>query len=208
MSLTARSTTSRPAPSAWAAVVFLGLGLSMGCATAPDHEPPGQRVDAQATDILREGAPIQVVEQGYFEYTERGKLIQALEANRLERWDHSEGESPQPDAPLWQVSEGFTLFIGGNRDRHAATLKADRGTYNDQAGRLEAWDNVVLVNNKGERLETEHLVWSHDSDLVYTRRPVSIETAQGLLRGRGLRSDSRFERYEILNPTGSFEVGN
>lgn len=180
----------------------------MGCATAPDHEPPGQSVAAQATDILREGAPIQVVEHGYFEYTERGKLIQALEANRLERWDHSEGEGPQPDAPLWQVSEGFTLFIGGNRDRHAATLKADRGTYNDQAGRLEAWDNVVLVNNKGERLETEHLVWSHDSDLVYTRRPVSIETAQGLLRGRGLRSDSRFERYEILNPTGSFEVGN
>ena len=61
----------------------------MGCATAPDHEPPGQRVAAQATDILRDGAPIQVVEQGYFEYTERGKLIQALEANRLERWDLS-----------------------------------------------------------------------------------------------------------------------
>ena len=180
----------------------------MGCATAPDHEPPG--VDPQATNILREGAPIQVVEQGYFEYTERGKLIQALEANRLERWDNPEGEgkSNQKNAPLWQVSEGFTLFIGGNRDRHAATLKADRGTYNDQAGRLEAWDNVVLVNNQGERLETEHLVWSHDSDLVYTTRPVSIETAQGLLRGRGLRSDSRFERYEILNPTGSFEVGN
>ena len=86
-------------------------------------------MDTQATDILREGAPIQVVEQGISNHTERGKLIQALEANRLERWDHSEGESPQPDAPLWQVSE-ITLFIGGNRDRHAATLKADQGTYN------------------------------------------------------------------------------
>lgn len=180
----------------------------MGCASTPDQEPQEKGVDSQAADILREGAPIQVVEQGYFEYTERGKLIQALEANRLERWDHPEGERTQADAPLWQVSEGFTLFIGGNRDRHAATLQADRGTYNDQAGRLEAWDNVLLVNTKGERLETEHLVWSHDSDLVCTNRPVSIETAQGLLRGRGLRSDSRFERYEILNPTGSFEVGN
>ena len=208
MSLTSRSTTSRPTPRAWAAVVFLGLGLSLGCATTPDQEPPEKGVDSQAADILREGAPIQVVEQGYFEYTERGKLIQALEANRLERWDHPEEERTQADAPLWQVSEGFTLFIGGNRDRHAATLQADRGTYNDQAGRLEAWDNVSLVNTKGERLETEHLVWTHDSDLVYTNRPVSIKTAQGLLRGRGLRSDSRFERYEILNPTGSFEVGN
>ena len=179
----------------------------MGCKPTPDMDRSGDEMDADASDIVREGEPIQVVEKGYFEYTERGRLIQALEANRLERWDNLEGDNTQSDTPLWQVSEGFTLYIGGNRERHAATLQADRGTYNDQAGRLEAWDNVVLVNDKGERLETEHLVWSHDSDLVYTTRPVSIETAQGMLRGRGLRSDSHFERYEILNPTGSFEVG-
>ncbi|MGB1347850.1 MAG: LPS export ABC transporter periplasmic protein LptC [Flavobacteriales bacterium] len=210
MSLTSKPTTSRPALWARAAVVFLGVGAWMGCHSKLDRDSSGEATETGSSDILREGAPIQVVEHGYFEYTERGKLVQALEANRLERWDNPEGEgkSNQENAPLWQVSEGFTLFIGGNRDRHAATLQADRGTYNDQAGRLEAWDNVVLVNNKGERLETEHLVWSHDSDLVYTKRPVSIETAQGLLRGRGLRSDSRFERYEILNPTGSFEVGD
>ena len=208
MSLKSRTTISRPAPRARAAIVFLGLGAWMGCASTPGQDPSRERMGAETVDILREGAPIQVVEQGYFEYTERGKLIQALEANRLERWDNPEGDTPQSDEPLWQVSEGFILFIGGSRERHATTLQADRGTYNDQAGRLEAWDNVVLVNNKGEQLETEHLVWSHDSDLVYTTRPVSIETDQGLLRGRGLRSDSRFERYEILNPTGSFEVGN
>jgi len=210
MSLTSKPTTSRPALWARAAVVFLGVGAWMGCHSKLDRDSSGEATETGSSDILREGAPIQVVEHGYFEYTERGKLVQALEANRLERWDNPEGEgkSNQENAPLWQVSEGFTLFIGGNRVHHAATLQADRGTYNDQAGRLEAWDNVVLVNNKGERLETEHLVWSHDSDLVYTKRPVSIETAQGLLRGRGLRSDSRFERYEILNPTGSFEVGD
>ena len=208
MSLTSKSTTSRPALWARAAVVLLGVGTWTGCLSTPDRDPSVEAREAETSDILREGAPIQVVEQGYFEYTERGKLVQALEANRLERWDNSEGKGDQENAPLWQVSEGFTLFIGGNRDRHAATLQADRGTYNDQAGRLEAWDNVVLVNTQGERLETEHLIWSHDSDLVYTKRPVSIETAQGLLRGRGLRSDSRFERYEILNPTGSFDVGN
>lgn len=208
MSLTSRLTTSRPALWARAAVVFLGVGTWMGCHSTTDRDSSDEAREAKTSNILREGAPIQVVEQGYFEYTERGKLVQALEANRLERWDNPKGKSDQENVPLWQVSEGFTLFIGGNRERHAATLQADRGTYNDQAGRLEAWDNVVLVNTQGERLETEHLIWSHDSDLVYTKRPVSIETVQGLLRGRGLRSDSRFERYEILNPTGSFDVKN
>jgi hypothetical protein len=50
-------------------------------------------------------------------------------------------------------------------------------------------------------------VWLHDSDIVRTTRPVEITTAEGVLRGRGLKADSRFERYEILEPTGSFDLG-
>lgn len=150
--------------------------------------------------------PTQVVEGGYFEYTERGQVVQALEASRLERWEHEEsGEAS--DTPLWQVDGGFTLYIGGTKRHHEARLSATRGTYDDQGGRLEAWEEVVLINEAGDMLLTEHLIWSHDSDLVRTRRPVEIRTAQGTLRGRGLTADSRFERYEILAPTGSFDLG-
>ena len=66
---------------------------------------------------------------------------------------------------------------------------------------------MILVNEASDMLLTEHLIWSHDSDLVRTQRPVEIRTEQGVLRGRGLKADSRFERYEILAPTGSFELG-
>mgnify|MGYP002823953249 CR=1 FL=1 len=77
----------------------------------------------------------------------------------------------------------------------------------NEAGEPGRGKEVVLVNQKGERLLTEHLIWSHDSDLVHTTRPVEIETQQGVLRERGLRADSQFERYEILAPTGSFDLG-
>ena len=149
--------------------------------------------------------PSQVVEDGYFEYTERGKVIQSLRASRLERWESEDDADEGPS--LWHVDQGFTLFIGGTQTRHSARLSAVRGTYDDQSNRLEAWEEVVLVNHEGDRLLTEHLVWSHDSDLVHTDRPVEIETAQGVLRGRGLRADSQFEKYEILAPTGSFDLG-
>ena len=149
--------------------------------------------------------PSQVVEDGYFEYTERGKVIQSLRASRLERWESK--TTQMKGHRLWHVDQGFTLFIGGTQTRHSARLSAVRGTYDDQSSRLEAWEEVVLVNHEGERLLTEHLVWSHDSDLVHTDRPVEIETAQGVLRGRGLRADSQFEKYEILAPTGSFDLG-
>ena len=145
--------------------------------------------------------PVQTIVDGSFEYTERGEVVNALVAGKLDRWE----EGPRNDGQ-WTVSEGFTLFIGGAQGNHHATLSATRGTYDDQHGHLEAWDDVVLVNEEGDRLLTEHLVWLHDSDLVRTERPVEIFTDQGVLRGTGLRADSQFETYQILRPTGSFEL--
>lgn len=166
-----------------------------------------ERAEIQAVeDRALENEPAQVVEGGYFEYTEQGRVIQALDAAVLTRKERSNTEGSS-EPTHWNVSGGFTLYIGGGRTTHDATLTAIRGTYNEEVSRLEAWEDVVLVNKEGERLETEHLIWSHDSDLVRTDRPVAIFTAQGILRGRGLTSDSRFERYNILAPTGSFDLG-
>ncbi len=184
------------------AVSALGLFVAAGCGPLDRT-----KLDAGALPEEAPRMPAQVVEGGYFEYTERGEVIQALEAAKLERWENESSEDNALLDPLWQVDEGFTLYIGGTKTSHTARLSAVRGTYDDQAGRLEAWENVELVNESGDRMQTEHLIWSHDSDLVRTNRPVEIHTAQGVLRGRGLRADSRFERYEILSPTGSFELG-
>ena len=186
----------------WAVFAFglLPAFALESCGTHSDPELPDAPLESRRL-------PAQVVEGGYFEYTERGEVVQSLEASRLERWEEmASGDVGELD-PLWQVDEGFTLYIGGTKARHTARLSATRGTYDDQAGRLEAWEEVVLVNEAGDMLLTEHLIWSHDSDLVRTQRPVEIRTAQGVLRGRGLNADSRFERYEILAPTGSFELG-
>ena len=189
---------NRPPFMGWA-VFSLCLSL-FGCA---EEQPASTSLENQ--DLSASRRPSQVVEDGYFEYTERGKVIQSLRASRLERWESEDDTDEVPS--LWHVDEGFTLFIGGTQSRHSARLSAVRGTYDDQSSRLEAWEEVVLVNHEGERLLTEHLVWSHDSDLVRTDRPVEIETVQGVLRGRGLRADSQFEKYEILAPTGSFDLG-
>jgi len=185
--------------------VCLGIFWATSCSQGTQEKP--ERATSPSDGLhLREGFPAQLVVDGYFEYTENGQIIQSLEAARLERWEEQTGTDEEGLSPLWQVGGGYTLYIGGSREDHTAVLSAQRGTYDDQAGRLEAWDDVVLVNEEGERLETEHLIWSHDSDVVHTQRPVVIHTAQGVLRGKGLRANSRFERYEILSPTGSFDL--
>ncbi len=144
---------------------------------------------------------LQIIHGGTFQYSEKGVIRNVLKAGRLERWKDDDLINE-----VWQCSEGFTLYIEGNNINHEAILSGGRGLYDADMGHLIAHDNVILINNEGEKLQTEYLVWSNDSDRVYTNRPVRIETLTGTLEGKGLESDSKFENYRILNPTGAFEL--
>ena len=172
--------------------VLLIISAIMSCEVIENEEVP-------KTDL--EDVAIQIIHGGTFQYSEKGDVRNVLKAGRLERWKDDGFENE-----VWRVSEGFTLYIEGDRINHEAVLIGGRGTYDADMGHLIAHDDVILINNEGEKLQTEFLVWSNDSDRVYTNRPVLIKTLTGTLEGKGLESDSKFENYRILNPTGAFEL--
>ena len=170
------------------------IAISFGCGVTEAEE---------VMNTEREEIALQIISSGSFKYSEKGELKNVLYSGRLERWE-SDGE----ESEIWRVSEGFTLYIEGDEHEHDAMLKGGRGTYNADKGHLEAWDDVELINNEGETLNTEYLVWSNGEDRVHTNRPVSITTNTGTLHGKGLEADSKFENYRILNPTGAFDLPN
>jgi len=90
-------------------------------------------------------SPAQIIEDGVFHYTERGALVNVLEATRIERWEPQDASTPE----VWVVDNGFVLYIGGGEYDHQAALSATRGTYDDVHGHLEAWEHVELVNASG-----------------------------------------------------------
>ncbi|MBM55944.1 MAG: LPS export ABC transporter periplasmic protein LptC [Euryarchaeota archaeon] len=159
-------------------------------------------VEAEKVQVVDlEEKALQVITGGSFRYSEKSQIKNVLEAGRLERWE-SDGSSSE----VWRVSNGFTLYIDGDKENHDAVLSGGRGTYEADLGHLIAYDDVELINSEGEKLNTEYLVWSNDSDIVRTNRPVRIESKTGTLEGNGLEADSKFENYRILNPTGAFEL--
>lgn len=172
--------------------VLLIISSTISCGVIETEEVPKADLEEVA---------LQIIHGGTFQYSEKGDVRNVLKAGRLERWK-DDGVVNE----VWRVSEGFTLYIEGDSINHEAVLSGGRGTYDTDMGHLIAHDDVVLINNEGEQLQTEYLVWSNDSDRVYTNRPVRIETLTGTLEGKGLESDSKFENYRILNPTGAFEL--
>ena len=88
---------NRPPLGAWA--VFSLCALLTACGPSPETE--------STQDAVPDMRPSQVVLEGYFEYTERGRVVQSLEAAKLERWESSESAEETPD--VWHVDGGFTL---------------------------------------------------------------------------------------------------
>ena len=142
--------------------------------------------------------PSQVLKGAALEYSDDGILTHRLSAAHMTR----SAEEP----PIWEVSGGFTLAVltpSGDTD---ALLGAERGEFEEETRFLEARGDVILRGAEGDTLFTDLLFWSADSDRVHTKAPVEVRTPQGTLFGRGLESDSRFQRYQILEPTGTFIV--
>jgi LPS export ABC transporter protein LptC len=146
-----------------------------------------------------EEPPVQRVLNGTFTYSERGETLHVLKAGELTRIEGGSAESPED---LVEVREGMELFIDGDEADHQAHLRAQWASLDEKKLRLVAEHEVVLSNRKGDVLETEYLGWAEDSNRVWTNRPVTITSEQGVLYGEGLESDGRFENYEIIRPKG------
>lgn len=74
------------------------------------------------------------------------------------------------------------------------------------AHRMSVMDHVVFVNLQGERLETEMLSWSQDSNKVFTDRPVKITRSTDIIYGQGLDAAEDFSRYTVRRVTGMLDI--
>ena len=130
-------------------LVYCVFMVAIGC------DVDDQLAEASPGDELDTSLSIQVIIDGSFQYSEKGEVRNVLEAGKLERFENND---------IWEVDEGFTLYIEGDRITNRAKLSGGRGTYDSKTGHLIARDGVLLVNSEGDKLKTEYLVWSHDSD--------------------------------------------
>lgn len=86
--------------------------------------------------------------------------------------------------------------------RVTSQLTADHAVSREREKIMEAKNNVVVINEKGEKLETEHLIWDEQKEKIYTNVFARITTDDEIIYGNGFESNQEFTRYRILQPKG------
>ena len=67
---------------------------------------------------------------------------------------------------------------------------------------------MVVVNEKGEQLNTEHLVWDEKQEKLLSDEFVKITTKDEIIFGNGFEANQDFSKYRIFKIKGTISINN
>lgn len=137
-------------------------------------------------------------------YSDSARIRAKLNAVQLDRYAGKENKKGYMELP-----KGVKVIFYDEEKREQTKLTADYGIgFDDGNGmsHMEAKRNVVVINEKGDRLNTEHLIWNAVTKKIYTDDFVKITTKDEAIWGTGLIADQDFSVYEIKNVQGTLAV--
>ena len=128
-------------------------------------------------------------------YSDSGRVKVKVVAPRLERY-----ETPVEKMILPQ---GVFIEFYNDSLKVKSWLKADYGISYQGQEKMEVRRNVVVMNEKGEKMETEQLTWSKRDGKIFTSEPVTIRRENEIVHGKGLEANQDFSTYTILDVIGT-----
>ncbi len=156
--------------------------------------------DIQKVNMLtsRSQAPIQEVKDIEIIYSDSAMVQTKVNAPVLNRYES--------DNPYIEFTKGLKADFYDDQMVIKSRLTADYGIRYERQQKMEAKKNVVVVNEKGEQLNTEHLIWDEKNAKLYSDDFVTITTANEVLTGNGFVSNQDFTQWKIYKLKGNFPL--
>jgi len=131
-------------------------------------------------------------------YSDSGQILVIVKAPLLNRF---EGEKVYIEMP-----KGVKVNFYDSVMHVKSKLTANYAISYERERIMEAKNDVIVINEKQEQLNTEHLVWDQKKGIIYSDKFVKINTGKEILWGEGLEADERFDKWKIKKPKGSITV--
>ena len=133
-------------------------------------------------------------------YSDSAKIVAKLNAPIINRYI---GPNPHIELP-----KGMNLVFFDSVMNVKTSLSAKYAIKYNNTSVWEAHNDVVVTNEKGERLNTEKLVWDEKRRIIYSNSFVKITKPDEVLIGEGMEADESFDKWTIKKPKGSFNINN
>lgn len=102
-----------------------------------------------------------------------------------------------------EMEEGIHVVFYDSLMNKNSTLTSKYAIHRMEEKKMEVENDVVIVNAKGEQLNTEHLIWLQESEKIYTDSFVKITTGDEIIMGDGLEANQDFSKWRIHKIRGT-----
>lgn len=127
-------------------------------------------------------------------YSDSGEVKAKLTASKMIR--------TLTEDPIIEMRDGLQVTFFAPDKSVESTLTADYGVRFLNTGITRVNKHVVVVNNKGDSLNTEELNWDERQNEIYTRKFVKVRTRSEIILADGFKSDVGFTDYTFYNIKG------
>lgn len=131
-------------------------------------------------------------------YSSNGNIQVKVIAPSLERH--------QEQKPYIEFNDGLRVYFYDDKQKIDSKLTADYGIAYENRDEMIVRDNVVVINTKGEKLNTEELIWEQKKEQIYTDKFVKVKREDEIIMGKGLVSNEEFTEYTIKDIQGTINV--
>lgn len=134
-------------------------------------------------------------------FSDSARITLRLIAPKLNRYDNE-------DDPYTEFPEGLKLVFYNSLQKPESQIECKYAINHEKDKIMEAKDDVVVINEKGEKLNTEHLIWDQPKGLIHTEEFVKITTEEKIFFGDGLEANEDFSKYKIKNSKGTILIND
>lgn len=110
------------------------------------------------------------------------------------------------ERPYFEFSDGIKILFYNAQHNVESTVTAKYATAYENSHSMTARDSVVVINDKGEVLNTDELIWDEEKKIIYSNSFVKIRTPDEIIYGNGMTANENFTGYVIKNITGTIKV--
>lgn len=108
--------------------------------------------------------------------------------------------------PRQEFPDGVHVVFFDERGDTTSILDARLAIRRERKNEIIVRDSVVWESLKGERLETDELIWDQQLGEVFTNKFVVITTPEQIIYGHGFRADQDFRNARILSVEGRVQL--
>ena len=119
---------------------------------------------------------------------------------RLLRYD-------QEKIPFTEFPEGIEIEKFNEKMQVVSVITSDYALYYTREKKWIAKNNVVAINQAGDSLKTEELIWEEAKGKFYSEQFVKIIRTDQIITGIGFESDQDMSNWEIKKVKGTLYLG-